>query len=290
MRWSTRVLLAFALVPDLLAGQIRASERSTVTQIVDGTMIKLDFARPRLRDRPTIFGKVVHWNEVWTPGANWATTLEASRKITLAGVPVPKGKYSVWFVVREAGPWTLLLDTVHHRFHEDRPDSASVAIRIPVAVDTAPPVGVLSWSFPDVRVNGGTLAWEWAGRRVTMNFDVEPSLDLGMPPGIAAAYVGRYRFIWLPVEGSSADTVELNLAYENGSLYGTFTPADEYFGKFVMIRLADGGLIPGLFEKGAIYEVIREMVFEFKGPAGRPDRFEVRDDYDDLIATGTRKP
>jgi hypothetical protein len=31
------------------------------------------------------------------------------------------------------------------------------------------------------------------------------------------------------------------------------------------------------------------MVLEFKGPPGRPDRFEVRDDFDELMATGKRK-
>jgi hypothetical protein len=59
---------------------------------------------------------------------------------------------------------------------------------------------------------------------------------------------------------------------------------------FVMIRIADGSLIPGLFQKGEIYEVIRDMVFEFKGPKGRPDSYEVRDDHDDLIARGKRIP
>jgi hypothetical protein len=32
------------------------------------------------------------------------------------------------------------------------------------------------------------------------------------------------------------------------------------------------------------------MVFEFKGPKGRPDTFEVRDDHDEVIATGKRLP
>jgi hypothetical protein len=58
----------------------------------------------------------------------------------------------------------------------------------------------------------------------------------------------------------------------------------------VLIRIADGSLIPGLFEKGAIYEVIREEVYEFKGPKGRPDSFEVRDDSDTVIARGRRLP
>ena len=56
--------------------QPRGSERSTMTQIVNGTTLTLDFARPVARGRENLFGGVIHWGETWTPGANWATTLE----------------------------------------------------------------------------------------------------------------------------------------------------------------------------------------------------------------------
>ena len=87
-----------------LTGQIRASERGWVGQTIDGTKISIDYARPRARGREPIFGKVVHWAEVWTPGANYATTLEVNNPVRLDGHPVAKGKYSVWLVVREQGP------------------------------------------------------------------------------------------------------------------------------------------------------------------------------------------
>ena len=66
-----------------LHAQIRASERGRVSQVVDGTTIIVDYARPRLRGRPTIFGADVSWGEVWTPGANMATTLETDHDIVL---------------------------------------------------------------------------------------------------------------------------------------------------------------------------------------------------------------
>jgi hypothetical protein len=101
MRVRTFVSLAL-LVPWPAFGQIRASEVGSMSQIIDGTKISMEYSRPRARGRDPLFGgRVVHWNEVWTPGANWATTLEASKDVTLNGQRVPKGKYSVWLVVRQ---------------------------------------------------------------------------------------------------------------------------------------------------------------------------------------------
>ena len=135
-----------ASAPCGLTAQIRASERSRLSQTIDGTVIGLDYARPRLKGRAPIFGGVVKWDEVWTPGANWATTLETSKPIALDGVAVPKGKYSVWLVVRQAGPWTLVLDPDHHRFHMEPPDSNLTQIRIPVVAASAPTTRCRCWS------------------------------------------------------------------------------------------------------------------------------------------------
>lgn len=286
-----RLLIALLAVgfPIGAEAQIRASERSRLSQTIDGTVIGIDYARPRLKGRSPIFGKVVEWGEVWTPGANWATTLETSKPITLDGLAVPKGKYSVWLVVRQAGTWTLVLDPDHHRFHEDPPDSNTAQIRLAVAPGKAPKTEVLTWSFPEIRVSGGTLAMQWADTRVSVNIKVEPSYGITMPEADAAPFLGRWEYTWEETQGTKAETLDLILTYEKGSLYASFAPEDKYFGHFVLIRIADGSLIPGLFEKGEIYEVIRDMVLEFKGPAGRPDRFDVRDDFDELIASGKRK-
>ncbi len=290
MNRTVLTVLTVLTIPTFATAQIRASERSTLSQTIDGTRITIDYGRPRLRGRAPIFGKVVKWGEVWTPGANWATTLETSRPIALDGHPVPTGKYSVWLVVRQSGAWSLVLDPDHHRYHMKPPDSNTTQIRIPVKPAAAPATEVLTWSFPEIRVSGGTLRLQWAETAVTTDLKVSPSYGIAMSKEAAEPFLGRYSFAWLPVQGEKADTSMLVLTYEKGSLYGNFVPRDNYMKSFVMIRIGDGSLIPGLFEKGEIYEVIRDMVFEFKGPKGRPDAFEVRDDNDELIAGGKRIP
>src|SRR4051812_29853453 len=123
-------LAVIAATSSAALAQIRASELASVSQTVDGTRITIEYSRPRVRGRKQLFGtKLIEWNEVWTPGANYATTLETNRDITLSGHAVPKGKYSVWMVVRQKRPWTFVLDPRARLFHMAHPDSASNQIR-----------------------------------------------------------------------------------------------------------------------------------------------------------------
>ena len=97
MRHRSRLAAAFAiglLAPRTPAlAQVRASEIGSMTQFLDGTKITIQYSRPRLRGRDPVFGtRAVHWGEVWTPGANFATTFEVDKNIKLDGHPVPKGK------------------------------------------------------------------------------------------------------------------------------------------------------------------------------------------------------
>ena len=78
-----------AALPTGAAGQVRASELGTVSQIIDGTRIAIEYSRPRARGRNDLFGGEIKWQEVWTPGANFATTLEVSRDVRIDGHPVP---------------------------------------------------------------------------------------------------------------------------------------------------------------------------------------------------------
>jgi len=59
----------------------------------------------------------VHWGDLWTPGANWATTLEVDRDIKLNGHAVPAGKYSAWMRVQPE-EWTVFLNGEARMYHD----------------------------------------------------------------------------------------------------------------------------------------------------------------------------
>src|SRR5215210_5897194 len=101
-------LSLLATAPTIACAQIRASEHFTLTQRVSSTTITLEGDRPVARGR-TLFGDgaVVKWGEVWTPGANWATTIEVDRNVRVGAASLPKGRYSVWLIPQAApSPWT----------------------------------------------------------------------------------------------------------------------------------------------------------------------------------------
>lgn len=289
-----RALLAAAALPSVLFAQIRASEPASVSQTVDGTRITIEYSRPRLRGRDAIFGtKNVKWDEVWTPGANYATTLETSRNIKLDGHPIPKGKYSVWMVVRKSGPWTFVLDQRAKLFHMAHPDSTNSQIRFAVTPQNVPATEVLTWSFPSVRATGATIAMSWVNIRVSIEADVEPSLAVGLPAGDAAPYLGRYTFEPMTKEDSAKKSQDhFVVTYDNGVMKGAFDPMDDYMKTFALIRIGPDSFAPGIYdEKGTIYEVLRpDLIFEFTRTNGRATAFEMRNDSDKLEGRATRAP
>ena len=284
---------AALLAPGPAAAQIRASEIGTMTQVIDGTKLSVTYSRPRMRGRQPLFGTpAAAWGTVWTPGANWATVLEVSKDVTLSGRPVPKGRYSVWMVLRESGDWTTVLDSKWHLYHMEPPDSNAAQIRISTPVSQAPFVDVLTWSMPELTVSGGTLAMQWGTTRATLKVGVTPSLDATLPAGDAQAYVGRYEYrVTKPSPGSDSVTAFI-VTYENETLKARFDPNESYMQTFALIRVGPDIFTAGLYDKdGTIYEVLRpEMMLTFRRVTGQPITFSVRTEDDTLVATGTRKP
>ena len=195
-----RVLAALALVGGLAtpaAAQRRASEEGSVAQTVDGTTITIKYHRPVARGRERLFGGVVHWGEKWTPGANWATTLEVSKDVQLNGRPIPKGTYSLWMVPREQGEWTVIVHTKARAFHTQRPDTAGELVRFGVAPLTGAHMETLAFYFPVVSPDGARLHMHWGTTVIPLDLKVTPSRERAatLAARDAVAYVGSYEEI-----------------------------------------------------------------------------------------------
>jgi hypothetical protein len=286
-RWSRSLALGLLLAPASLTAQIRASERATVSQTIDGTVITVDFARPRARGRDSLFGGEVKWGEVWTPGANWATTLETSKNITIDGHPVVAGKYSVWMQV-QPDEWTLILDPRWHRFHMNRPDSTAEQIRYRIHPVAGLSTETLTWSFPDVRNDGASLVMAWGKVQVALAIAVEASHPIAFSRDSARAYLGSYSFRWT----DDADTVKpsrITLTHDHDRLLGKWEPApDPSLASFTMIHIADGWFDLATMQGGEIFEVDPEYVMEFSITDGKATRVEMRGPKDKLEGSGVR--
>jgi len=279
------------LMPLPLSAQIRASEIGTMSQIIDGTTITVEYSRPRSRGRDPIFGtKAVKWDETWTPGANWATTLDVSKPVTINGKAVAKGKYSVWMKVRQNDAWTFILEPKAKLYHMEPPDSNTSQVRISVKPESVPFTDVLTWSMPELRMDGGILEMRWERIRIPLDVTVVPSLVMTLPVNDAQPYLGEYRFVEPDSTGKDGKVSSFTISYEDNTLKGQWTPDDPYMKKFALIRVAPDTFVPGVYDGGKIYEVLKpDVTVEFKRENGKVTGFTMRVVDDSIWGTATRK-
>jgi len=83
-------------------GQQQLSVRDTTRTTIGNATFSVDYGRPLARGR-TLLGNVISYDRVWRTGANAATQFTSSAPITLAGLPVPAGTYTLWTVPHRRG-------------------------------------------------------------------------------------------------------------------------------------------------------------------------------------------
>jgi hypothetical protein len=219
-----------------LHAQLRASERGTVSQTIDGTVIEVDYGRPRLRGRNAFGAKgtgvngrrgeggVVHWGEIWTPGANRSTTLRVTGDVKIEGRPLAAGKYSLWIAPVEGRAWTAYLHWESRLYHLQRPDPKDMLLAIPVTPTAGPSTELLTFSFPETRRTGATLLFEWGTTRISLRIDVVPTAP--NRPAIAEAevtpYLGEYDG-WIFGEAGDSLPMDTRIFFERGRLKGAIT-------------------------------------------------------------------
>jgi len=175
MRTALECIVALALVlPGSSHAQVMASEHGMVEQQVDGTTITIEYYRPQARGRTNLIGGVVKFGSTWTPGANWATTIEVNKDVHIEGQALPKGKYSIWTIPQQ-DQWTVILSSAWKRFHVQGPDPSAREIRFTVKPQEAPELDVLTFSFPDVAADSTTLLLRWGTTAVPLHIEVMPS-------------------------------------------------------------------------------------------------------------------
>jgi hypothetical protein len=278
------VVAAMAAIPAAGQAQVRASERGGSFQVVNGTTITIEYSRPSVRGRLPIFGGQIPWGEVWTPGANWATTLEVDHDVSINGHPVKKGKYSVWMEVQPA-EWTVILDPRARLFHIAHPKPDSMQVRFPVTPSDVQGADLLTWSFPAVSPTGTTLRMAWAGKSVALQITVPPVEIPVLAAGVGERYVGRYSLWWAKESNQS----ELRLTSGNGRVTGKWSgPPFKVWTDVTLVPVAENWFNIGAMVDGSLFDVVKDVVFEFAVVDGKATGFDIRGPNDNVIGHGTR--
>ncbi len=165
-------LLVVAAAATPLHAQIRRSQEAVTRQKIAGTWIELHYRRPVARGRSPLFGNVVEWAKVWTPGADSATTLSTSTPIQVEGQRLPQGTYSIWMIPDSAGPWTVIFNKTSRAFHLDYPGESQDQLRIRVSAVQAEHMESLLWYFPGVDGTDAKLRMHWGTTAIEMAVQV----------------------------------------------------------------------------------------------------------------------
>ena len=153
-------------------GQQQLSVRDTTRATIGAATFTVDYGRPLARGR-TLLGNVIGYDRVWRTGANAATQFTTSSAITLAGLSVPAGTYTLWtvphvkgvdlIVNKQTGQW----GTAYGRTH----DLGRVAMKSATA---DPPVEQFTIAIEPADPGHGALVMSWGTFRWTAPIVVLP--------------------------------------------------------------------------------------------------------------------
>jgi hypothetical protein len=86
----------------------RPSPPATAEVSLKGKKVSIDYSRPSLKGRK-VGKELAPYGEVWRTGANEATALNTEIDLTIGGVKVPAGKYTLYTLPSE-GTWKLIIN------------------------------------------------------------------------------------------------------------------------------------------------------------------------------------
>jgi hypothetical protein len=92
----------FAALETSNGGAVQLSVRDTARATIGNAAFTVDYGRPLARGR-VLLGEIIPYDEVWRTGANAATQFSTSMPITLGGIRLPAGTYTLWTVPRTTG-------------------------------------------------------------------------------------------------------------------------------------------------------------------------------------------
>ena len=87
----------------------RKSPLDSLSVSVGGAAVKVCYGRPSLRGRQMLGGDAVPYGQIWRTGANEPTMIHATGPITVAGLKVPAGSYSLYTVPGKA-EWEIIVN------------------------------------------------------------------------------------------------------------------------------------------------------------------------------------
>jgi hypothetical protein len=197
------VLVSFISLQSMVRGQALTlppsgdNQKSSVTQNI-GSLVKVsvnysspDVTGPDGSDRTgKIWGtSVAHYGMVdqgfglgipapWRAGANESTTIYFSHDVLVEGKPLAAGKYGLFLMLAETGPWTWIFSKNTSGWGSYWYAEKDDVLRVQVQPKDHPHTEWLTYTFTDRRPDQATLELQWELKSVPMNISVPNMNDL----------------------------------------------------------------------------------------------------------------
>jgi len=146
-------------------GPQQLSVRDTTRATIGTATFTVDYGRPLQRGR-TLLGDVISYDRVWRTGANAATQFTTSAPITLAGLSLPAGSYTLWTVPHRTGV-DLIVNKQTGQWGTEYSRAQDLGTG-PMKTDSVtPPVDKFTISIEPADARHGILAMAWGTFRWT---------------------------------------------------------------------------------------------------------------------------
>ena len=162
---STLPLLAGAVFAATAAAQSpplvlpRESPGARVSQVIGLAEFSVSYSRPAVNGRK-VWGGLVPWDSVWRAGANENTVFTSNVPFTVAGNPLPAGRYGL-HMIPTASTWTVIFSKQSNAWGSFRYDPAKDALRFTVTPGSGEMPERVLYTFDDLKEGGTTLTLRW---------------------------------------------------------------------------------------------------------------------------------
>ncbi len=144
----------------------KASPQGEVEQVIGLTKVEVEYSRPSVRGRE-IFGDLLPYEKIWRLGANSNTTIEFNAPVTIDGMPIEKGKYSLFaFPGKES--WVLVFNKNTELWGEGGYKESEDMLRVKAKVEPSEFTETLTISFDEVKDDMARMDIRWEKTRASV--------------------------------------------------------------------------------------------------------------------------
>ncbi|HEV8491118.1 MAG TPA: DUF2911 domain-containing protein [Candidatus Angelobacter sp.] len=149
----------------------RPSPPGTAEVTLKGKKITIDYSRPYLKGRK-VGQELAPYGKVWRTGANEATAFTTETDLTIGGVKVPAGKYTLYTLPSE-GTWKLIINKETGQWGTKYDESQDLARIDMKKSPLQQPVEQFTISFNKTSDTAADLNLDWENTRVSVAVKAE---------------------------------------------------------------------------------------------------------------------